>query len=555
MKFFYSSFLLLFILNCSKVDSISEKNLGDYYYEKAEIDYYNKKYNSSFSLFNSSFQEFIAHKNPEKASRALAFQAIIQTIEGDYFGSEKTSTEALNLIQKSKISNDNLLVSIYNQIALNKEYQKDFASSTFWYELAEKKNKDPYNSLVILNNIAVGFYEQGKYDKAIIILKKINSKKIDSLELKARIIDNLSYVMFLKNKNYKAEKGLFVALKIREKEKDLWGQNASHAHLAKYFLEKNPEKSIYHSRKMFEIAKQLDSPDDQLEALQKLIALEPSEKSKFYFSKYQKINDSLQTARSKAKNQFALIRYETEKEKTENAQNKIKILNRNIALLSLFSTIIISIFWYRKRKKQTEREKELLKQEKEIEVKNTQLKFSKKVHDVVANGLYQTMVEIQNIDNLPKENLLDKLENLYEKSRDISNENPQEKTLNFSEKISEMLSSFSCEEIKVLIIGNSENYWKQLSEISKKELFYILRELMVNMKKHSLATAVVLKFEINNNIFSVKYTDNGVGIKDFEKKYGSGIQNTENRIAKINGDINFEKNPKGGLIVNMNIPL
>lgn len=40
---------------------------------------------------------------------------------------------------------------------------------------------------------------------------------------------------------------------------------------------------------------------------------------------------------------------------------------------------------------------------------------------------------------------------------------------------------------------------------------------MVNMKKHSLATAVVLKFEINNNIFSVKYTDNGVGIKDFEK--------------------------------------
>lgn len=555
MKFFYSSFLLLFILNCSKVDSTSEKNLGDYYYEKAEIDYYNKKYNSSFSLFNSSFQEFIAHKNPEKASRALAFQAIIQTIEGDYFGSEKTSTEALNLIQKSKISNDNLLVSIYNQIALNKEYQKDFASSTFWYELAEKKNKDPYNSLVILNNIAVGFYEQGKYDKAIIILKKINSKKIDSLELKARIIDNLSYVMFLKNKNYKAEKGLFVALKIREKEKDLWGQNASHAHLAEYFLEKNPEKSIYHSRKMFEIAKQLDSPDDQLEALQKLIALEPSEKSKFYFSKYQKFNDSLQNARSKAKNQFALIRYETEKEKTENAQNKIKILNRNIALLSLFSTIIISIFWYRKRKKQTEREKELLKQEKEIEVKNTQLKFSKKVHDVVANGLYQTMVEIQNIDNLPKENILDKLENLYEKSRDISNENPQEKTLNFSEKISEMLSSFSCEEIKVLIIGNSENYWKQLSEISKKELFYILRELMVNMKKHSLATAVVLKFEINNNIFSVKYTDNGVGIKDFEKKYGSGIQNTENRIAKINGDINFEKNPKGGLIVNMNIPL
>jgi gentisate 1,2-dioxygenase len=66
-------------------------------------------------------------------------------------------------------------------------------------------------------------------------------------------------------------------------------------------------------RKMYNAAKEIKNPDDQLEALQKLIALEPSEKSKFYFSKYQKINDSLQNARSKAKNQFALIRYETEK--------------------------------------------------------------------------------------------------------------------------------------------------------------------------------------------------------------------------------------------------
>jgi signal transduction histidine kinase len=40
-----------------------------------------------------------------------------------------------------------------------------------------------------------------------------------------------------------------------------------------------------------------------------------------------------------------------------------------------------------------------------------------------------------------------------------------------------------------------------------------------------------------------------------ENKKLSGIKNTENRIAKINGDINFEKNPKSGLIVNMNIPL
>nr|GFD55410.1 hypothetical protein [Tanacetum cinerariifolium] len=53
-------------------------------------------------------------------------------------------------------------------------------------------------------------------------------------------------------------------------------------------------------------------------------------------------------------------------------------------------------------------------------LRNSQLNTSKRVHDVVANGLYRVMTEIENQADMDRENVLDKIEALYEKSRDIS---------------------------------------------------------------------------------------------------------------------------------------
>lgn len=274
-----------------------------------------------------------------------------------------------------------------------------------------------------------------------------------------------------------------------------------------------------------------------------------------YFEQYKNLSDSIQKNRNNYKEQFAYIRYDSEKKNTENqklkaedAENQNRILIRNIALLSSLLIITAGIFWYKRRKN-------ILQLEKESEIKNTQIKYSKKVHDVVANGLYQAMVEVQNNEEIEKEHLLDKLENLYEKSRDISHEKYAETEQNFSEKLSNMLSSYSSDETRVLIIGNNENLWQSLSQKKRKELFIVLQELMVNMKKHSNATFVALKFEKTEKNILIKYTDNGIGINNLEKKSGSGISNTKNRIAIINGLINFEQNPNGGLIVNINIPI
>lgn len=87
----------------------------------------------------------------------------------------------------------------------------------------------------------------------------------------------------------------------------------------------------------------------------------------------------------------------------------------------------------------------------------------------------------------------------------------------------------------------------------QRELTYILQELMVNMKKHSAAANVVVKFEDMGNQIKIQYADDGIGLpSDFQ--YGNGLANTENRIASIGGKITFGNSTEQGLHILILIP-
>lgn len=559
VKFYF--FILLFLLSCSKIEKENRilRN-GDKIYQKAEL-MFSKNNDSAFFYFNNAYGFYLIEKDSLNCANSLIYQSIIQNEKGDYFGAEETNINALKFLQNKNINQ----LSIYNEIAISRKNLKDYKTALIWYEKALKISTDSLEKIKIQNNIAVAYSKLKDYKKSIEIFESLLNLKLTNQDkkIKSKIIDNLAFTKFLQNKNYNAEPELNKALKIREEENDLWGQNASHAHLADYFKEKNPEKSLFHAHKMYEIAGQLKSPDDEIEALQKLVNLESTANSKKYFSIYLKLNDSLQTARNKAKNQFALVRYESEKNRAdllksqaENTEKNYQLLVRNVALGLAFLAIIISFIWFEKRRKRVKQEKELLLQENQLKVKNTELKYSKKVHDVVANGLYQIIVEIQNQLKFNKENILNKIEVMYEKSRDIAHENINE-TLekNFSMRLFEMINSYSSDNQKVFLNGNNQNLWQEVSENTKTELFYVIREILTNMKKHSKAKIVSLKFQKEQGFLSIKYTDNGIGITDFKNFKGSGIKNTENRMEVLGGEINFEQNIKGGLIIHITVPI
>ncbi len=545
--------IVLFSCKKEKKELSTQALTTNSYFKKAKEYQKSKVSDSAFYYFNLAKNAFLTEKDSLGVARALVNMAIIQSDKGDYYGGIETSLEADHFIKK-EIKTDSIvkiiLAANYNNLGISSSNLKDYDNSISYYNEALKYVNVEESKLVYYNNIGDVLIRKKDFTNAKNYLQKALQAKVDTNY--ARALNNLAKAKFLEDKNYDPLPELLKALEIRERQSNGMGMNSSYATLADYFFNKDKIASLKYSKMMLDKALQNKSPDDQLEALQKIIPLDPKHYLE-YFIKFNSINDSLQTARNKAKNQFAFIRYDVEQKNAENqilkrqdAENEIKIVQRNFGLIALSLILITGFFWYKKRKKG-------LEQEKELEVKNTQLKMSKKVHDVVANGLYHMMIDVQNNPEVDKTRILNDIEKMYEESRDISHENIREE--DFSLRFINMIKSYSSQEQVVLPVGYKENIWENVSYNVQLELYYIVREILVNMKKHSQAKLASVKFEKDSDSLKIKYTDNGVGINNISQQKGAGIHNTENRIDSIGGDITFEKNPTGGLIIQITIPI
>ena len=539
MKLYFLFLTLLFIAcDNKKVKSSIINKYDNVYYDNAFVFLEKNNNDSAFINFYKAKDIFLKVNDSFGAGKCLVNTATILNKKGDDFGSIEESLEATIYLKENNKDHYYYILTNYNNLGLSNYNLKNYKNALMFYNRAINFAEDSISKQICLNNMANAYRELKRYKEALDIyndiLIKINDNKIEY----ARVLSNYAKIKWLQNFNYNPVPELREALDIRLQEQDLWGLNVSYAHLADYYTQKKPDSALIYATKMYGVAKTLKSPDDQIEALQKLVILENPEKSKQSFLTYQKLNDSLQTARSKAKNQFALIRYETEKNKAnfqkaqaDNVKKQNQILKQYAGLGILGLVLIGGGVWYRRRKK-------ILQQEKELEVKKTELRYSKKVHDVVANGIHRVMTKLENQEHIDKETMLDDLEIVYEKSRDISYDHEKNNDLPFGEKLTEMLKSYSSDDLQLVIIGNEEIQWDKLNKNIQAEVFYVLQELMTNMKKHSKATRVVIRMNRINEEITIRYRDNGVGCEKFSPK--NGIKNTGNRMESIDGTINFD---------------
>jgi tetratricopeptide (TPR) repeat protein len=539
--------IIAIFIGCNKKTKIFPVTSSDFSKAKAM---HSTKNDSAFYYFNRVVNDL---GDSLEVASAYHYMAWIQSDAGDYFGSQESVLLSQQYLNEKKGSDQYWIALNYDILGTTSLNLKQYDKALFYYELALKSDPNPANYSYYLNNKAVAYQKKKKYGEAIVIYQSILDQKPDSITEYARVLSNLAKSKWLKDSSYPAAAELWTALNIRRTKNDDWGLNASYAHLSDYYSKTWTDSALFYSKQMYDVATMLNSPDDELEALDKLIKLEQPAKATKYFNHYIQLNDSLQQARNAAKNQFALIRFDAEKSKADNLllqkdniQKRTSINRQRFILFSVLfvfaSLVIIATLWYKKRKQRF-----IL--ESQNAIKEQQLKTSKKVHDVVANGLYQVMTEIEHKE-IEKEKLLDRIEVLYEKSRDISYETPSQGTGSYEDKINELLSSFSSTSVKVLIAGNNDNFWKDISIQTKKELKNVLQELMINMKKHSRAKNVVLKFDRSHDHYHIKYTDDGTGMAK-DVKHGNGLKNTGNRITAIDGTINFEPGTGKGVRIDI----
>lgn len=548
----YLFFCLLILVSCGQdKENLPTATEGNDNLYKAGIALVQNDNIKAYSKFQQAIIHYSRLKDSVKISKSLIYQSIVQNYTGDYLGSEATLVEALNYMKEG----DESYYSVYGSLGNLKYDQKEYSEAEKWYIKALGEGiKSIEEKANLINNKSASEYRQGKYTYALKTLGQIDLTKLSDKNLINRIKENTVYIHWLQNNNYPAQEEFENLLTDKLQNNDLWGANSSYAHLAEINQKASPEASLNYAEKMLQNAIKIKSPEDRLEAMEKIIAVDTPSNSRQNFKVYKSLSDSIQTSRNDYRNRFAYIKYDSEKKnaenqtlKTQNAESQIKLLQQNVILVALLLLLISGYLWNRRRKKR-------LQKEKELEIKNTQLKMSKKVHDVVANGIYQVMTKIENQENFDKEKALDELEFVYEKSRDISYEKPEIKdTIEFAEKIFTLIDSFKSDHIKPFLTGNSQNIWNDVNGTVQNEIFQVIRELLVNMKKHSQANLVVFKFEKNNDQINIQYKDNGIGIPG-EIIQGNGLSNTVSRIGKIKGTIIFDNTTEKGLKINISFP-
>ncbi|XLS29494.1 ATP-binding protein [Flavobacteriaceae bacterium M23B6Z8] len=565
-KIFYSNKLEKYDSSLSSADQLIKyaerqkdtKFIAKGYYRKSIISKILKQQKTAFKYASEAKKWSLLIKDSLQVGRRLKEMAIIQEQFGDFVGCQSTATEALKYLRP--LNEPRLLFGAHNAIAIS--YRKQYL---FENALAEYRNALSYaptkiDSLRVLNNMTVSYREQKDYRTSIEILSNIIKEKELKKEpdLLAKVIDNLAHSKWLLDHRLNVLPELMKALELRFSEDDLEGLQASYEHLADYFSVKDKSKEIAYVKKHLEVAEKFANTDDQLQTLSRLVDLLPLRESALYAKKYVKLADSIRKQRirdieyfSKIKYDNSLVQEENLELKTKNTQTRLRLVeekHKNLrtaagAILFLFAGIGSTWFLIVRSKK-----------EKVKEVYRTENRISQKVHDEIANGIYQVMTVIQQKDENIR--LVDKLDDVYTKARNISRETGIINTgKEYPEELKALLESYVSNQVRLTITGMDRISWKNIHELKKQVVYRVLQELMTNMKKHSQATHVFIRFSSEGRKLKIFYSDNGIGFPKTGIVASNGLLIAETRIQSINGTLNFETNQGKGLKAFMNFPI
>ncbi|QED39014.1 hypothetical protein FK178_15380 [Antarcticibacterium arcticum] len=331
----------------------------------------------------------------------------------------------------------------------------------------------------------------------------------------------------------------------------------SYEHLVNYYSGKNNDLARDYAEKQLEIAKAYGNSNGRQTALKQLIGLAPAPRRATYAEEYVRLSDSLGDAALKAQNTFAKIRFDEERKEEEisnlTTRNELQELQSRQMRTRWFTSLLVAlllilglsflIYYFRQRHKK----------EKIREVHNTESRISKVIHDELANDIFNVM---SSLDNVAPEPVIDKLEKIYLRTRDLSRENSDIDTgPEFINSLVATLSVNTPSHTRLILKGENSVNWQKIAPEKKMVLYRVLQELMVNMKKHSGAKHVAISFAETPKSLEINYSDTGTGFTAEGLKKGNGLRNVENRLASVNGKIMFAAEADRGLKAGIQIPV
>ena len=534
---------------------------------KADFFFDNYIEDSSYYYYNKAQQLCDTKVDYIDYVYAITCMASIESEQGDFIASELLLTKTLPYLKK--IKKPRFAANIYGHFADNYYYTYDYNNSLFYQRKALHLKTSTYRKIVVLNGMCLNFIKQKKYklsEKILLSLLKIKPEYTEVKEINAteyaRILDNLGICYIEQGKPESLgyfQKSLAINLELKNYNQLTY----NYKHLSEYYQKTDPTIAKYYGEKAYNLATKLKNTKNKIQSLDLIIRSSEGNDLKKYTQIFIALVDSANEAKLKAKNQFARIKYDSKQDRFENLQLKSQKAQNELQLerqkkRNLVSYIIILcttglsllLYFYLILKGRKEKNNEILKSE---------MRISKKLHDELANDVYETLSFAQRKDlehRENKEHFINNLDILYSKTRKISKENSSIATNeSYQIALKEMISEFQTPDVNILLNGLDTVFWNQIDKNKKITLYRVLQELFLNMKKHSNATLVSTIFKVNENNLTVTYTDNGIGISNNALIFKNGLQNVESRIKTINGTITFDNNSEKGFKLSFSFAL
>jgi signal transduction histidine kinase len=511
---------------------------------------YNKlgiAYQRVFKMDSALFYNTKALKIFEEKNHTQYIALIKNNIANIYFNLKqfnKSLKEHLDVAEIRTQINDNFgLVYSYTNIGNSYLYLKDTAQSITYYkkgiELAEKFN---YQSelATLYNNYGSILKNKNQTESAVDYYSK-------SLKLRETLNDNYGVASVLLN---------IGELNLSQQKINEAGKNI---------------------RKGLQISKRINANEKVLSGYSLLLSYFAHKRNTDSILKYQQLvnttKDSILTSRITKQVAEIEEKYETAKKEKEIAlqkeqllKNKLQLKNRNLYLILLgaglliLGIILFSLYKRSQHKKREYKQNLALKEAQTYsKLQDQRLRISRDLHDNIGSQLTFIISSINNLKFLTKNSdkrLKSKLDeinsfssNAIAQLRDtiwamnkpeITYENLLSRIISFVEKAKSAKNNLSI---------NIENNIKSeivFSSVKGINIFRVIQEAINNALKYAEATNIHLLLNEDSETISIQISDDGKGFNINEIELGNGLENMQNRINEIGGELTINSKIKEG---------
>lgn len=558
----------LFIFFNRTQDSVA---LARHYLYKAMLFTMKVKLDSSFNYYNKSKDISELLKDSIQVARSYLFMGRLQIRARDYFGSEKSLIKGLQFIEP--LNEVYYTYQLYFNLGrvLRFTERSEEARKIFlkYFETIMRTNidKNAINTSYYCQ-IAKSYEAEFNYAKAREYYKKSISFKGVKDKYPFDFISGLegySYNNFMLGNKDLALKGYLQVIELRKKLGHRYSIIYSHSLLGEYYASTDQiSKAIYHTKKALSLSRKHNNSERILENLFLLSKLVKGEQGRKYLEEHFYFNDSIFKRERALKNQFAKVRYETEKKEKENANLKADNQQKQLLIekeqqqkimgwLVAGTSILFIAFGY---VVVNNRRKKILYQAKleQVEAREKERQqIAKSLHDEVAGDIRILHKKLEKNNLLEESKELDRVkDNVRNLSHQLSSVSFDE--VSFKDQIINLVSDYLDADFMTKVKEINSVHWSNINSSIKRTLFLCIRESLQNIDKYADAKNVTLTFGCSKKVLHLSIKDDGKGFDINSKKSGIGLKNMKERVEEINGYFFVESELEKGTSITIEIP-